>query len=531
VNPAANKIQGVWFPALIFLAIFAGLSFLYGLLTFVYPKLSPTESTLYRLRVIAQRIFGVVLKLSLVFAVIGSLPALVAWSDTWTLPAIVKPLLAGTTGLVGVLGSVFQFYRQLRPGNAKRPWVDTLRIAVTGSCLVYAVLIVAYVIAARLYADTAHLTRWFVSLGCFVVIAGFFINLNFFGIGRMYRDRIMETFMADPNAVASGGWAYADGADTTFLTDVSGPKDLGPYHLINCNVVLRDTLESRFRNRGGDSFVMSHDYCGGDAVGWIATQNFGDGTMSLATATAASGAAVNPYAAGAGKGATRTPLVSFMLAFFGVRLGYWVPNPLRATRNPVGRWFLRPNLLLPGIRQGILGSGFNTDARFLELTDGGHFDNTGLYELARRACDTIFLSLASADPKQSMADLANAIERIRVDFGIYIYFKDMLDGLHPREPTSTTSALEHSLLISKTGYAIGTIEYPGKPSGKLIVLKSSIIKHLPIDAIVYACQNVPYPNESTADQFFTEEQFEAYRESGYHIAKRMLEDQADALFA
>jgi hypothetical protein len=265
-------------------------------------------------------------------------------------------------------------------------------------------------------------------------------------------------------------------------------------------------------------------------VGWIATKHFGDGTMSLATAVAASGAAVNPHAACAGKGATRTPLVSFMLAFFGVRLGYWVPNPSRARRCSLARWFLWPNLLFPGIRQGILGSGLHERARFLELTDGGHFDNTGIYELVRRACGTIVLSLASADPAHSMADLANAIERIRVDFGVYIYFADMLDGLHPKEADSTTSALERSLSISDTGYSIGTIEYPGKTLGKLIVLKSSIIKHLPIDTIVYAAQHNLYPNEPTANQFFTEEQFEAYRESGYHITKRMLNDKKAAFY-
>jgi hypothetical protein len=65
--------------------------------------------------------------------------------------------------------------------------------------------------------------------------------------------------------------------------------------------------------------------------------------------------------------------------------------------------------------------------------------------------------------------------------------------------------------------------------GTIIVVKSSIIEHLPIDVVVYACENEAYPNESTANQFFTEDQFEAYRESGYHIAKRMLIDHGAVL--
>ena len=522
-------IAEVWWPAIVFLVLFAALSVVYGILTFIYPKLWPNESTLYRLRVIAQRIFGVLLKLAALGVVVGSvpvvagLPAALHWS-------VSLKTLAGTTGLVGTLGAIFQFYKQVRPGLSKRPWIDSLRVGITGSCLVYAVLLASYLIAEQLYSDKTYWLTWVSILLAYAAITGLLINLNFFGIGRMYRDRIMETFMADPEFVKRGAWGYADRADKTFLTALSGPADQGPYHLINCNVVLTDTPESRFRNRGGDSFVMSHTFCGGDAAGWVRTEDFGDGTMSLATAIAASGAAVNPYAAVAGKGATRTPLVSFMLAFFGVRLGYWAPNPSRASKTPLGRWFLWPNLLLPGIRQGLLGSGFNTNARFFELTDGGHFDNTGLYELARRACRTIILSLASADPTQSMADLANAIERIRVDFGVYIYFKDMLEGLHPNVADSKTSALEHSLFISKTGYAVGVIEYPGDVLGTIVVLKSSIIERLPIDAVVYACENDLYPNESTANQFFTEEQFEAYRESGYHIAKRMLLDHGSVLF-
>ena len=137
---------------------------------------------------------------------------------------------------------------------------------------------------------------------------------------------------------------------------------------------------------------------------------------------------------------------------------------------------------------------------------------------------TIILSLASADPEQSMSDLANAIERIRVDLGIYIYFPNMLDELHPSLADPATSAIESQLLLSDKGYSVGTIEYPNMPAGKVIVIKSSIVSRLPIDTIVYANQNPAFPNEPTANQFFTEEQFESYRESGYHIAKRMLKD-------
>jgi hypothetical protein len=38
---------------------------------------------------------------------------------------------------------------------------------------------------------------------------------------------------------------------------------------------------------------------------------------------------------------------------------------------------------------------------------------------------------------------------------------------------------------------------------------------LPVDVLRYAAQNADFPNQTTADQFFDERQFEAYREAGY----------------
>ena len=94
---------------------------------------------------------------------------------------------------------------------------------------------------------------------------------------------------------------------------------------------------------------------------------------------------------------------------------------LRRTPKSWHKWF-PPNLLAPGIRQGLFGSGTTENAFFIELTDGGHFDNTGLYELIRRRVRIIVLSQGSQDLGYSMDDLANAIQRVRVDFGVHIRF-------------------------------------------------------------------------------------------------------------
>ncbi len=82
-----------------------------------------------------------------------------------------------------------------------------------------------------------------------------------------------------------------------------------------------------------------------------------------------------------------------------------------------------------------------------------------------------------------------------------------------------------ALQLSAPGYALATVRYPGRV-GKLIVIKSSTVAGMPIDTAVYKIQHADFPNQSTADQFFSERQFEAYREIGYQIAKQMLKDAA-----
>jgi len=286
-----------------------------------------------------------------------------------------------------------------------------------------------------------------------------------------------------------------------------------PMHLVNCNVVMVGARQDRFRGRGGDSFVLSPRFSGSSATGWIETSKLGDGQFTLATAVAASGAAASPHAGVAGRGITRNPLVSLLLSLTNVRLGYWVRNP-RASQTPKTwhKWF-PPNLLAPGIRQGLFGSGTTENAFFIELTDGGHFDNTGLYELIRRRVRIIVLSQGSQDLGFSMDDLANAMERVRVDFGVHIRFTSDTYPLGAMRPAELGA-------VVKRGWAVGTIKYPGTNSqGILLYLQATPIAGMNADTVSYWRRNPDFPNQTTADQFFDEEQLEAYRELGMGIAQ------------
>jgi hypothetical protein len=472
----------------------------------------------YRVRILYQQVLGPMLTGLVLLVAVWSVPFAYRFIE-----AKVGGLSAGvSSSILGVLGAAYQFVVG-RDKKSTSSLFSTLRILLTSVLLVYGILLVAYSVVQAFHDRQVFIGSWAVPLIALVgsggVFAGFVVNANYIGIGRMYRDRLMELFMPDIDAIRDNQWRRAGRADQFDLVKLmdSAGKPQRPMHLVNCNVVMVGARQDRFRGRGGDSFVLSQLYCGSSATGWIETENLGDGHFTLATAVAASGAAASPHAGVAGRGITRNPLVSLLLSLTNVRLGYWVRNP-RASRKPKNwhRWF-PPNLLAPGIRQGLFGSGTTENAFFIELTDGGHFDNTGLYELIRRRVKVIVLSQASQDLAFAMEDLANTIQRVRVDFGVHVRFINETYPLDMLRPASLGAAV-------KRGWAVGTIKYPGtQDPGVILYLQATPIAGLNADTVSYWRRNMEFPNQTTADQFFDEEQLEAYRELGMAIAQTAME--------
>jgi hypothetical protein len=162
----------------------------------------------------------------------------------------------------------------------------------------------------------------------------------------------------------------------------------------------------------------------------------------------------------------------------------------------------------------------NTSNEFVCLSDGGHFDNMGLYEMIRRRCGVVLVCDGEQDEAFSCEGLANAIRRCRIDFGAEISININDIALHDGR-------------MSKKHYAVGTICYSGEkePSGTIIYVKASITGNEPVDVKEYALKNEAFPHQSTGDQFFDEQQFESYRKLGMYIADLMLKDKevVDAL--
>ncbi|HEX6639338.1 MAG TPA: patatin-like phospholipase family protein [Steroidobacteraceae bacterium] len=467
----------------------------------------------YRVRILYQQVLGPLLTgLTLLLAI-------------WSVPyvyALIGEKLGGTAGisssLLGVAGAIYQFLIG-RDKKVTSSAMSTLRILITATLLVYGILLVAYWIVHEGSSQDVVLGTFGLPLlaliGAAGLFGGFVVNANYIGIGRMYRDRLMELFMPNKEAIVLNQWHRAGNADQFDLVSLVDEKGAPqrPLHLVNCNVVMVGARQDRFRGRGGDSFVLSAKYSGSSATGWTRTSQLGDGHFTLATAVACSGAAASPHTGVAGRGITRNALVSLLLSLTNVRLGYWIRSPRASGGKPKTwhKWF-PPNLLAPGIRQGLFGSGTTEEAFFIELTDGGHFDNTGLYELIRRRVRVVVLSQGSCDLTYSKEDLANAIERARVDFGVHIRF-----GNNSYPLGDITAELGKAV---KRGWAVGTIRYPGSDEpGILLYLQASPVAGMNADTESYWRRNVDFPNQTTADQFFDEEQLEAYRELGMAIAQ------------
>jgi len=234
------------------------------------------------------------------------------------------------------------------------------------------------------------------------------------------------------------------------------------------------------------------------------------------------------------------------MSLLNIRLGYWAPhpNPKIHRREKTSRdqsnlkkltplHGFRPNFFHPMLTSTAFGSfikkifkprsakagngsymGKNEHSHFVELTDGGHFENLGLYELIRRQLKTIIVCDGGSDPNFEFSDLANAIEKVRVDFGVVIDLD--IKPLIPQQDD-----IVGSNACAETGYVKGEIHYPDNTTGTLLYIKTTFVKDVYPDLFCYKKLNPRFPDQSTTDQFFDEKQFEAYRGLGNYIAKKL----------
>jgi len=204
-----------------------------------------------------------------------------------------------------------------------------------------------------------------------------------------------------------------------------------------------------------------------------------------------------------------SPVVTFIMTLLNVRLGAWLGNP-----GPAGDDTYRlsyPNFSVRPIVAEAFGL-TNETSPYVYLSDGGHFENLGLYEMVLRRCHFIVVSDAGQDPECSFADLGDAVRKIRIDLGISIEFDDIrIYGRNDEAPAKQRGC--HA--------AVGRIRYKevdgeDAPDGLIVYIKPACYGDEPRDIYEYFKSNPSFPHESTTDQFFSESQFESYRMLGVH---------------
>jgi predicted acylesterase/phospholipase RssA len=340
-------------------------------------------------------------------------------------------------------------------------------------------------------------------IACALVLLtfGWRVDVNKFSLHNMYKNRLIRCYLGASRYDVRKAHPFTgfDEADDLPLSDLRKPAapDMvaGPVHILNAALNITHGRNLAWQERKAAAFTFTPWYCGfelgpstGDAdagpllsAGRVrtggyrpsedwASQRDEQRKFSLGTAMATSGAAVSSIS-----GKSSKPMLGFIMTVFNARLGRWSPNPL--WRNGWKR--SGPSWGLAFLLKELFGYATEV-SNYVYLSDGGHFDNTGVYELVRRRCKTIIVVDATADVERAMGDLADMVRKCRVDFGVNIDFD--------------LSKLGTSRILQSTskGFVVGRIFYPDKPlarsrdgnlpddakafKGKLVVIKPTLIE-------------------------------------------------------
>jgi hypothetical protein len=392
------------------------------------------------------------------------------------------------------------------------------------------------------------------------------VDLNEFSMNLFYRNRLVRCYLGASHKFRNPNpFTGFDPTDDFCLSEMRADKYSGPFPLFNTTLNLVKGQNLAWQERKGESFVITPIRAGFDTwlerldlddeseqlasrksgiekYGFRPTDNYAysgehgyPGGFRLGTAVSISGAAASPN-----MGYHSSPALAFLMTFFNVRLGFWAGNP----RHNDTWTFPAPRFGLTRLLAELFGL-TDDEAKYVYLSDGGHFENLGLYELVKRRCKFIVVCDADCDDKYAFGDLGKAIRKCREDIGVEIDLKTC--NLTPRKGSSDSvdktgqeaSAQAGGQLPSKSDnecdtagfskwhWAIGTINYglvdKAAEPGILVYVKTSLTGDEPADVLNYHRQYPTFPHQSTAQQWFTESQFESYRRLGEHVVDHLFE--------
>ena len=345
------------------------------------------------------------------------------------------------------------------------------------------------------------------------------LDPNVTSLYRLYRDRLSKAFLFDPNPDSQRDKYHDLPAYQPKLHELD--TRLCPYPIINAALNIEGSRYANKRGRDADFFVFTPEYIGSQATGYIGTQNLekSEAALDLGTAMAISAAAVS-----ANMGTETIKPLTFTLALLNARLGYWLLNPSKVSEAKTLLKRIKDVRVLSLFME--MFSRLEEDNHLVYLTDGGHIENLGAYSLLKRCCKLIIAIDAEADPRMGFGSLLQLERYARIDLGVLIDlpWRAVRDCALATDAAFDKAKTDNSPLPSAPGphCAAGRIQYGGKETGILLYVKASLTGDESDYVLDYKRRHGAFPHETTGDQFFGEEQLEAYRALGFHIVQGVL---------
>jgi hypothetical protein len=308
---------------------------------------------------------------------------------------------------------------------------------------------------------------------------------------------------------------------SNYRPDLSG----GPIHLINCciNQTRDDNTGLYNADRKGENLILGPSGIEAGRLPATAAP-----ARSLNGATLAQWVAISGAAVGTGMGSYTKPGIAVMTFLSGFRLGYWQQRLQKSPpARPTERWgrLAKYYALLREMFAFFPG----TRSEFWYVSDGGHFDNTGVYALIKRRVSMIVLADCGSDPDYTFDDVENMVRKARIDFQTSIDFVesgDLKDAECPQPhlfgtPASIVPGGGDAYLVA------ARITYPPAPGsstpsyGVLLIVKPRVTSTVSLDVANYADRNRVFPQQSTVNQFYSEEEWEAYCTLGLALGSEL----------
>ena len=385
------------------------------------------------------------------------------------------------------------------------------------------------------------------------VAAGYFLGfVNLSSLQVMYGARLTRAYLGasnkkrfDPEAPRMDV-TEADPSDDFSREDYYGRKHLGPAHLINITINATTGTGDQLtqRDRQGLPLAVTPAGITVDGKPWDCDcGNFAGAQppakplrwpppeLSIGQWMGVSGAA---FSTGLGRGTSLGQAMLFTVT--NIRLGWWWNSGKKDARKLSPLW-RNQAYLQRELRARFLG----TDGSHWYLSDGGHFENTAVFELLRRRAGFIVCCDCGADPGYGFADLSNLMRLARIEFraefacvppAVFPGFTPDAARLEPyfaldEAELGPPAGPQGKLPIAPDDKCalLYRVRYAGAPGQEsfLLVLKPRLIKSAPLDLFGYQVKNPSFPQQTTFDQFFDEAQWESYRKLGALIGSRIFQ--------